>query len=43
MSVAIGAALLLPRLRSVRKDSAIGQKEHARFLVAAETVRQNSP
>jgi diguanylate cyclase (GGDEF)-like protein len=38
MSVAIGAALLLPRLRGVRKDSAIGQKEHARFLVAAETT-----
>jgi diguanylate cyclase (GGDEF)-like protein len=38
ISVAIGAAVTFPRLRSIREGSAIVRKEHARFLVAAEST-----
>jgi diguanylate cyclase (GGDEF)-like protein len=38
ISVAIGAAVVLPRLRSIREGSAIVRKEHARFLAAAEST-----
>lgn len=38
IGVAIGAAIVLPRLRSIREGSALALKEHARFVAAAENT-----
>lgn len=38
MSVGIAAAMIFPRLRSIREGSALARKEHARFLAAAENT-----
>jgi diguanylate cyclase (GGDEF)-like protein len=38
MAVAIAAAVILPRLRSIREGSALVRKQHARFLAAAEST-----
>jgi hypothetical protein len=37
MLVAVGAAVVLPQLRSMKEGSAIARKEHDRFLAAAES------
>jgi diguanylate cyclase (GGDEF)-like protein len=37
MLVAVGAAVVLPQLRSMKEGSAIVRKEHDRFLAAAES------
>ena len=37
-TVALAAAVILPRLRSIREGSALVRKEHARFLAAAEST-----
>ncbi len=38
VTVVLGAAVVLPRLRSVREGLAAGRKEHARFVAAAEST-----
>jgi hypothetical protein len=37
MLVAVGAAVVLPHLRSMKEGSAIARNEHDRFLAAAES------
>lgn len=36
--VVLGAAVILPRLRGFREGLAVGRKEHARFVAAAEST-----